>query len=126
MGDSEGVEVEVKINPFSHMTIYEQVKKVMEGKKGMVVTSGFIKNELRNKLGVNTSSVVPSDFCYNRVNDGIGFRKDNRIFKYIRRNAYEYIGENYPYTVKIFHKPFKSKTEVVVGEWVKGELKYPL
>lgn len=98
----------------------------MEGKNGMVVTSRFIKSELKNKFGAHLSSVMPSDFCYNRVNDGIGFRKDNRIFKYIRRNAYEYIGENYPYTGKIYHKPYRSKTEIIVGEWLNGNMKYPL
>jgi len=108
------------------MTIYEQVKNVMEGKNGMVVTSEFIKGELKTKFGTNVSSVVPSDYCYNRINDGIDFRKDNRIFKYRGRNAYEYLGENYPFTGKIYHKPHRSKKEVVVGEWLKGEMKYPL
>ncbi len=110
------------------MTLYEQIKKVMEGKNGMVVTSSFVKSELERKYGINIniSSVLPSDFCYNRVNDGIDFRKDNRLFKYNGRNAYEYLGEGFPYTGKIYHKPYKSKEEIVVGEWINGEMKYPV
>lgn len=108
------------------MTIYEQIKKVMEGRNGMVVTSGFMKSELNRRFGVDVNSVLPSDFCYNRINDGIHFRKDNRIFRYIDKNAYEYLGENYPYTGDIVHKPQRSTTEKVVGHWVNGNLKYPL
>jgi len=109
----------------SDMTTYEQIKKVMEGKKGMVVTSGFVKSEVERKYGRNISSVIPSDYCYNRINDGIDFRKDNRLFKYNGRNSYEYLGEGFPYTGKIYHKPYKSKEEIVVGEWINGKMKYP-
>lgn len=90
------------------------------------LTSGFVKNEVERKYGRNTNSVLPSDFCYNRVNDGMDFRKDNRLFKYIERNTYEYLGEGYPYTGKIYHKPFKSKEDIVVGEWINGKMKYPV
>lgn len=107
------------------MTIYEQIKKVMEGRNGMVVTSGFIKGKVKDKFGVNINSVIPSDFCYNRVNDGMNFRKDNRLFEYVERNSYKYLGENYAYAGKIRHKPSRSKTENIVGSWVNGNLKYP-
>jgi len=106
------------------MTIYQQIKKIMEGKDGRVVTSAFLKNEMKNKFGVNPNSVIPSDFCYNRVNDGIKFHKDNRIFEYIGRNTYKYLGEKYPYTGKIWHKSDRSKRETVVGEWHNGEMQY--
>lgn len=108
------------------MMIYEQIKKVVEARNGMVVTSGFIKRELNNRFGVNVNSVLPSDFCYNRVNDGINFKKGNWLFRYVERNAYEYLAENYPYTGEVVHKPYRSKTEKVVGHWVNGNLKYPL
>lgn len=108
------------------MTIYEQIKKVMEGKKGEFITSASLKSELRDKFGVNMNSVIPSDFCYNRRNDGIKFKKENRLFEYIERNKYKYLGENYPYTGEVKHKPYRSKTENIVGSWANGNLKYPL
>lgn len=77
------------------MTIYEQIKKVMEGKNGTVVTSTFIKNELKKRYGANVGSVLPSDFCYNRTNDGIDFKEDDRLFEYVKRNEYKYLGEKY-------------------------------
>ena len=108
------------------MTIYEQLKEVMEGKKHSIFTASYIKNELHEKYGTNPTSVIPSDFCYNRINDGIMFRKDTRLFKYIRRNSYEYIGNRFPYTGIICHRPHKSKTDIIVGEWLNGNLKYLL
>jgi hypothetical protein len=75
------------------MTIYEQIKKVMEGRNGMVMTSEFIKAKVKEKFGVNVDSVIPSDFCYNRINNGIQFKKENRIFEYLGRNQYKYLGE---------------------------------
>ena len=105
------------------MTIYEQIKEVMKGKKGEIVSATFIKNELKNKYGANVSSVLPSDFCYNRANDGIDFRKGKWLFKYIGRNCYEYLGENDLYTGEIIQKPYRSKSEKVVGRWVNGKLR---
>jgi len=77
------------------------------------------------KYGINPGSIIPSDYCYNRINDGIEFRRDNRLFRYLGYNQYEYLGEGYPYSGYIYHKPVKSKKEVIVGEWINGELKYP-
>jgi hypothetical protein len=98
----------------------------MQGKKSMVVASAFIKAELNKKFGVDVNSVIPSDFCYNRVNSGIRFRNDNRLFEYLGKSAYKYLGEKYPYTGKIYHKPQGSKEDIVVESWVNGNLKYPL
>lgn len=108
------------------MTTYEQIREVMHGQNGVVVTSAFLKAEVKRKFGTNINSIIPSDFCYNRVNSGIRFSKDNRLFEYLGRSAYKYLGEKYPYTGKIYHKPQGSKTDIVVGSWVSGNLKYPL
>lgn len=96
----------------------------MEGKRGMVFQSGFLKDELRKKYGRNRASVIPSDYCYNRVNSGIEFGMESRLFIYVERNTYEYVGEGFPYTGLIYHKPKKSKSEIAVGEWINGELIY--
>ncbi len=108
------------------MTTYEQIKEVLKDKKGKSVSTTYIKQELKARYGTNTGSIIPSDFCYNRDNIGIEFRKENRILKYIKRNSYEYLGEGYPYTGKIYHKAQGSKKEEIVGEWLNGSMKYPL
>lgn len=108
------------------MTAYEQIREVMQGKNGMVVTSAFIKNEVNKRFRVDIDSVIPSDFCYNRTNNGIRFSEDNRLFEYLGKGAYKYLGEKYPYSGKVYHKPQRSKSENVVGSWVNGNLKFPL
>jgi hypothetical protein len=107
------------------MTIYEQIKEVVEGKVGQVFTSNDIKQELKNRFGRNPDSVIPSDFCYNRVNDGIRFEVNTRLFEYVD-GKYKYLGENCKYTGMIYHKKKESMAETVVGYWVNGKRTYPL
>ncbi|MCA0971364.1 hypothetical protein LCM20_12230 [Halobacillus litoralis] len=102
------------------MTIYEQLIDVLEDRKGETLSSQEIKDRVINKFDTNPSSIVLSDYCYNRYNDGIAFTK--HLFVYISRSQYKYIGERYPYTGFVFHKPKGSDYESLVGEWNKGEL----
>ncbi|MBU9711606.1 DUF7225 domain-containing protein [Evansella tamaricis] len=100
------------------MKIYEQIKKVMEGKEKTLTTSSELKKELNEKYGTNPSSIILSDYCYNRYNAGIKF--DKHLFEYINRSTYKYLGESFPYTGLIFHKPKGSESEFVIGEWNEG------
>jgi len=100
------------------MTIYEQILDLLKDKIGCIVLSSELKKELNEKYGTNTSSIILSDYCYNRYNDGIKFNK--HIFQYINRNSYKFLSENYPFTGLIFHKPKKQKDEVIIGEWKNG------
>lgn len=80
--------------------------------------SSIIQHVIDHFPDTNRSSVIPSDYCYNIVNQGIPFKF--HIFKYIQDAAdadsqYEYLGPDYPYVGEI-----RWKGEVV-GEWVRGE-----
>ncbi|MEC2078080.1 DUF7225 domain-containing protein [Metabacillus fastidiosus] len=101
------------------LPIYEQVKEAMHGKTDDIIIPSEVKAYLTRKFGTNPGSIILSDYCYNRYNNGISF--DKHLFEYINRNSYKYLGENYPYTGLIFHKPKGQDTEVVVGEWRNGE-----
>jgi len=101
------------------MTIYEQIKELLNDKKGCIVTSTEVKRELKAKYCTNTRSILLSDYCYNRTNDGIRF--DKHIFEYICRNTYKYLGEDFPFTGKIYHKPIKQKVKEF-GEWINGRM----
>ncbi len=101
-------------------TIYEQIKDLLKDDLGAIRSSAEIKNELKLKHGTNPRSIILSDCCYNRINDGIRF--DRHIFEYISLGEYKYLGENYPYTGIIIHKPKGKKHEVVVGEWNNGKM----
>jgi len=100
------------------VTIYEQIKNILNDQIGSTVTASEIKHALKAKFGTNASSIIPSDYCYNRINDGIRFNK--HIFEYLNQNNYKYLGENFPYTGLIFHKPKNQEKELIYGEWIAG------
>jgi hypothetical protein len=100
------------------MSIYEQIKGLLKDKIGCIVSSSVVKNQLYEKYGTNPSSIILSDYCYNRINDGIKF--DKHILQFINRGMYKYLGESYPYTGSIFHKPFGQSFQKIVGEWKNG------
>ena len=65
-------------------------------------------------------SILPSDYCYNRINMGIvdDFEKRMHIFEYVKRNAYRFIGENVSYTGNIEY------LDMCVGRWENGIIIY--
>lgn len=101
-----------------YMTIYEQIRDYCEGKNGQIVLSSVIKQEINQRYGTNPGSIIPSDYCYNRMNDGILF--DKHLFEFIGGGKYKVLGEQYPYSGLVYHKP-QHEDEQVVGEWIKGE-----
>ena len=70
--------------------------------------------------GCNPDSVIPSDYCYNRLNDGIDYVKSIHLFEYIKRNHYLYRGLNYDYKGPVNHKP-KGGKEYQIGKVVDGK-----
>jgi hypothetical protein len=103
------------------MTIYEQLKEVMKNNEGRKVSSSFIKGELKKKFGTNPNSVLISDYCYNRTNDGINFEFHPHLFEFKQRNQYVYLGERHKYSGIIYHKPIHRKIKEY-GEWNNGRL----
>lgn len=101
------------------MVIFEQIIGVCKDKVGEVFTSQEIKFFLSEKYNTNASSVIPSDYCYNRINKGIIFT--NHLFLRLSHSKYEYVGENYPYSGEIYWKEKKAKNDVIVGKWENGE-----
>ncbi len=71
---------------------------------------------LHNKYEVAVGSIIPSDYCYNRVNDGIALSKPT-LFEYVEAGRYRCLGEHYPYNGSIYHK------DLVVGKCESGERK---
>ncbi len=108
--------------PPKTITIYEQIKELLHNRSGSILSSSQIKAELKSIYGTNPGSVILSDYCYNRYNDGIKF--DKHIFEYCEHNKYLYLGENVPYNGNIIHNPEKKGKEIIVGEWENGKLKW--
>lgn len=90
---------------------------------GHILSTKEIKYYFKVNRGMNPGSIIPSDYCYNRTNNGISL-ENPKFFEYIGHGKYRCLGELYKYTGKIFHKPKGSSCEIVVGEWVNGEVYY--
>lgn len=105
------------------MTVIEEITDTF---KDIEIGTEFSSNEIKRmvflKFGRTTGSVIPTDYCYNRFNNGIDFEKHLKIFEYVSRGKFRYLGKNYPYSGKVYHKP-KEKCEICIGEYIKGKFK---
>ena len=105
------------------MTLSEQIVSVFtDDDKGRLFTRDEIIQKVTKKYNTNKLSVIPSDYCYNRINNDIkrNFDKRVHIFEYINKNEYVYLGVDSEYNGLIYHKSVKSKLRVI-GEWRNGE-----
>ena len=104
------------------MTIDEQMRTVV---REIIAEYGLhykiSLKELYELLGArfqtNSGSIIPSDYCYNRVNKGIEFDKKPRLFNFLGNGMYECLGENYPYCGDVEN----ASDETVVGSWENGD-----
>lgn len=99
----------------------EVIETFIDVEIGTILSSSEIKEMVYRKFGRNKSSVIPSDYCYNRYNFGINYDKILHLFEFLESGKYKYLGQAYPYNGKIFHKIKGSTNEVVVGEVVDGK-----
>lgn len=106
------------------MTIDEQMVEIVnELAKNFgtdfVITTRELYEIFFKRFGTKEGSVIPSDYCYNRVNNGITLNKP-AVFEFLGRGKYRCLGLAYPYNGPIYHKP-KSQTEFIVGKCINGE-----
>ena len=107
-----------KINRDSDVELaYRKAEHLFEKKR--IYNRRQIINIVNNEYHTE-GSIIPSDYCYNRINLDIAddFERRMHLFVYVRKNAYEYIGENFPYTGNIEHK------DICVGRWENGRILY--
>jgi hypothetical protein len=106
------------------MTVLEKVKDTF---RNCEIGTEFSRQEIINKVvlkhGCKPGSIIPSDYCYNRINNGIDFENYLHIFEFMGNGMYFYLGENYPYSGTIFHKP-KGGFEIAIGKWSNGVINY--
>ena len=90
--------------------------------KGTIFSRQEIIKKVSEKFNVNTSSIIPSDYCYNRWNKGVSETKRLCLFEYIDtkdEKKYRYLGKDCSYNGKVYHKA-KGDIEKCVGEWIDG------
>lgn len=78
-----------------------------------VITRKEIIQIIHENYNVTVGSIIPSDYCYNRINDGIALSKPT-LFEYLGTGEYRCLGEHYPYNGVIYHR------ELVVGKCENG------
>jgi len=97
----------------------EQVgQKLREQYKGVPIPSSELKSQAARLCGHQESSVIPSDFCYNRTNAGIPL-VNTPMFVLEGRGLYKFVGTGYPFTGPMVHKP-RGQRERIVGNWKNG------
>lgn len=83
-----------------------------------VISSKEIYQIIFIEYGTNSNSIIPSDYCYNRVNKGIKLDKP-ALFESLGKGQYKCLGLKYPYNGPIYHKA-KGEDEILVGQCVNG------
>lgn len=102
------------------MSIYQQLIEVCSPNQGELLTATEIKSRITERFGTKPSSILLSDFCYNRWNAGIQLR--NPLFVRVGAGEYRYIGPAQSYTGLVFWRPKGEEADQVIGEWADGEL----
>ena len=80
---------------------------------GYIATTAELRKFIQEKYNIVSGSIIPSDYCYNRVNNGISLSKPT-LFEHVDHGKYRCLGENYPYNGIIYHK------DQVIGSCVNG------
>lgn len=110
-----------KKRDFDKMTIDEQMRTVVSeiiseyGAHYKISLKEFYEL-LGARFQTNSGSIIPSDYCYNRVNKGIDFQKKPRLLKFLGEGMYECLGENYLYSGDVEN----AADGAVVGSWENG------
>ena len=73
------------------MTVLEKVKDTF---RNCEIGTEFSRQEIINKVvlkhGCKPGSIIPSDYCYNRINNGIDFENYLHIFEFMGNGMYFY------------------------------------
>ena len=114
-----------KKREFSEMNISEQMRTVVneivsEYGSQYRISLKELYELLSARFQTKEGSIIPSDYCYNRVNKGIDFYKKPRLLKFLGDGMYECLGENYPYTGDVYTREKGSQAEEIVGTWKDG------
>ena len=76
------------------------------------------------ECGCQPGSVLPTDRCYNRTNNGIKL-ENTPVFIHEGPGLIRHVGPNYQYTGPLYHKSKgQGEPERVVGQWTAGRLEY--
>jgi len=106
------------------LTIPEQIELVVgdiitQNGIGYIVSTQEIETELIRRYGTNRNSILPFDYCYNRLSSNRP-RKGPLFFEYLGRTQYRVLGKDYPYNGDVLAHP-QGGTENIVGYCINGQ-----
>ena len=91
------------------MTIIKEIEEFIKNlPMDYEFTATWLKKELSKQYNRPNSSYIPSDYCYNRKNNGINYDNQPHYFIYLGRNKYKFVGKDYVYKVEIEHNKRKK------------------
>ncbi len=100
-------------------TIKECVIEYCESSVSKLFMRSDLIDGIAKRFGINPGSIIPSDYCYNRLNAGI--RMAQPFLERIGHGEYKYLGKGYPYTGIVSGCRKGSGSERIVGHWSVGE-----
>ena len=96
----------------------DEAGKTLKVEYGSRIPTGAIQRYMKHHGGYERGSVLPTDYCYNRMNRAkYSFRY--HVFRQDSRGWFEYLGPNHNHTGPILWKD-RDGTEKQVGEWQSG------
>lgn len=85
-----------------------------------IISRGELISLMYERYRVPHGSTIPSDYCYNRTNNGITLKKPP-LLEFLGGGQYRCLGTGFPYNGPIYHKSRETNTELIVGECRNGE-----
>ena len=111
-------------------TIHDKIKDVIDqlveqGCGDREFTASELKKLIHDQCDIKLGSIIPTDYCYNRINQGIikGNTFDDvrpRLLHYVKYGVFQCIGSNKPYSGTVKARPQGTYKDITVGEWIKG------
>lgn len=90
---------------------------------GYPISAQEIRQQMKERYGTNPGSVLPADYCYNRVNKGIDYRTKPALFEFdAATGQYKCLGI-YPYNGDVFYRPRGESHDIRVGTCEHGKRK---
>jgi hypothetical protein len=87
----------------TRITIKQKVLSSFKGKEQQIFRPHEIIDLVLQKYpGTNRTSILPADYCYNRINKGIKF--NFHVFESLPDGTYKFLGLNYPFTGPVLWK----------------------
>ena len=96
------------------MTIVEYVDNALRKQNKKIFSRKEIINICCNEYNLKPTSVIPSDYCYNKTNNGISFSSSTRILIQTENGEYQYVGKNFRYSGPVYNKG------IIIGHWADG------